>query len=99
MMSHLIGSLMKSFGPDRTLWGTDCLWWGSPQWIIQAMHRLIALHATEDSPSAVESRNRCLPGLEFRELVDDTTVSKSDSRISFAPASSPGRLKTYEGCK
>lgn len=40
MMAHLIGSLMKSFGSDHILWGTDCLWWGSPQWIIQAMHRL-----------------------------------------------------------
>jgi len=39
MMAHLLGSLMKSFGADHIIWGTDCLWWGSPQWIIQAMHR------------------------------------------------------------
>ena len=39
MMGHMLGSLMKSFGSDHIIWGTDCLWWGSPQWIIQAMHR------------------------------------------------------------
>jgi hypothetical protein len=39
MMAHLLGSLAKSFGTDHIIWGTDCLWWGSPQWIIQAMHR------------------------------------------------------------
>ena len=39
MMGHLLGSLKKSFGVDHIIWGTDCLWWGSPQWIIQAMHR------------------------------------------------------------
>ncbi|MBM3775278.1 MAG: hypothetical protein FJW37_08950, partial [Acidobacteria bacterium] len=39
MMGHLLGSLLKSFGSDHVFWGTDCLWWGSPQWIIQAMHR------------------------------------------------------------
>ena len=38
-MGHLLGSLAKSFGTDHIIWGTDCLWWGSPQWIIQAMHR------------------------------------------------------------
>jgi hypothetical protein len=30
---------MQSYGPDRILWGTDCIWWGSPQWIIEAFRR------------------------------------------------------------
>ena len=36
---HLLGQLLNSFGPDRILWGTDCIWWGSPQWIIEAFRR------------------------------------------------------------
>ena len=36
---HLLGQLMQGFGPDRILWGTDCIWWGSPQWIIEAFRR------------------------------------------------------------
>ncbi|MEK6239215.1 MAG: amidohydrolase, partial [Planctomycetales bacterium] len=27
------------FGSDHVIWGTDCLWWGSPQWVIDAMKR------------------------------------------------------------
>jgi hypothetical protein len=29
--AHVIGKLLKAFGPDHLLWGTDCLWYGSPQ--------------------------------------------------------------------
>ena len=27
-------------GPDRVVWGTDSVWYGSPQWQIEAMRRL-----------------------------------------------------------
>jgi len=37
--AHLLGQLMKAFGPDRIVWGTDCIWWGSPQWQIEAFRR------------------------------------------------------------
>jgi hypothetical protein len=33
---HFFGKLLKHIGEDRILWGTDCLWFGSPQPIIQA---------------------------------------------------------------
>ncbi len=36
---HLIGQNIKNYGVDRVLWGTDCLWWGSPQWVIDAFKR------------------------------------------------------------
>jgi uncharacterized protein len=35
-----IGTLERGLGPDRVLWGTDSLWYGSPQWQIEAMRRL-----------------------------------------------------------
>jgi hypothetical protein len=35
----LIGKNVKYFGADHVIWGTDCLWWGSPQWVIDAMKR------------------------------------------------------------
>ena len=34
--AHLLGKLLKTFGEDRVLWGTDSLWYGSPQDQIQA---------------------------------------------------------------
>jgi predicted TIM-barrel fold metal-dependent hydrolase len=38
--AHFIGSLMKELGSKRILWGTDAIWWGSPQWIIDAFKAL-----------------------------------------------------------
>ena len=34
--AHVIGKLLATFGEDRILWGTDCIWFGSPQDQIQA---------------------------------------------------------------
>lgn len=39
MCMHLIGRNIRYFGADHVLWGTDCLWWGSPQWAIEAFKR------------------------------------------------------------
>ena len=36
----LVGTLIKGLGADHVLWGTDTLWYGSPQWQIEAMRRL-----------------------------------------------------------
>ncbi len=36
---HLLGQIIKSFGVDHVIWGTDCIWWGSPQWQIEAFRR------------------------------------------------------------
>ncbi|WP_394822219.1 amidohydrolase family protein [Pendulispora albinea] len=34
--AHLLGKLLKHLGEDRILWGTDAIWYGSPQDQIQA---------------------------------------------------------------
>ena len=34
-----MGQLMDGFGPEKIIWGTDCIWWGSPQWLIEAFRR------------------------------------------------------------
>ena len=36
---HLLGQIIDAFGADHVLWGTDCIWWGSPQWLIEAFRR------------------------------------------------------------
>jgi uncharacterized protein len=36
----MLGLLVKGLGVDHVLWGTDCIWYGSPQWVIEAMRRL-----------------------------------------------------------
>ena len=39
MCQHLMGKNIKHYGSDHVIWGTDCLWWGSPQWAIDAFKR------------------------------------------------------------
>ncbi len=34
--AHVIGKLLKHVGEDYVVWGTDCIWYGSPQDQIQA---------------------------------------------------------------
>jgi predicted TIM-barrel fold metal-dependent hydrolase len=34
--AHAIGKLLKYVGEDNVVWGTDCIWYGSPQDQIQA---------------------------------------------------------------
>jgi hypothetical protein len=36
---HGIAKNIKTYGADHVIWGTDCLWWGSPQWSIEAFQR------------------------------------------------------------
>jgi uncharacterized protein len=35
-----IGTLVRGLGADHVLWGSDSVWYGSPQWQIEAMRRL-----------------------------------------------------------
>jgi len=39
MCMHLMGKNIQHYGVDHVVWGTDCLWWGSPQWVIDLMKR------------------------------------------------------------
>jgi uncharacterized protein len=39
LTAHILGQLLKGLGPKRILWGTDSMWYGSPQWQIDAFWR------------------------------------------------------------
>ncbi|MBK5292022.1 MAG: amidohydrolase family protein [Acidobacteriia bacterium] len=36
---HGISKNIQHYGSDHVVWGTDCIWWGSPQWVIDAFKR------------------------------------------------------------
>ena len=40
LCAHMLGMMIEAFGDDHVLWGTDSIWWGSPQWQIEAFRRL-----------------------------------------------------------
>jgi uncharacterized protein len=37
--AHVLGQVVDAFGPDHVVWGTDSIWYGSPQWQIEAFRR------------------------------------------------------------
>ena len=37
--AHLLGQIVDAFGVDHVLWGTDSIWYGTPQWQIEAFRR------------------------------------------------------------
>ncbi|MGB7926181.1 MAG: amidohydrolase family protein [Pyrinomonadaceae bacterium] len=39
LCAYLLGMMIDAFGADHVLWGTDSIWWGSPQWQIEAFRR------------------------------------------------------------
>jgi predicted TIM-barrel fold metal-dependent hydrolase len=49
-----IGTLVRGLGPDHVIWGTDSVWYGSPQWQIEAMRRL-------EIPNDMQQKHRFAP--------------------------------------
>lgn len=39
LCAHLLGQLLEAFGSDHVLWGTDSIWYGTPQWQIESFRR------------------------------------------------------------
>jgi len=37
--AHVLGQIIAAFGADHVLWGTDSIWYGTPQWQIEAFRR------------------------------------------------------------
>ena len=40
LAAGLLGTLIKEMGLEHVIWGTDSVWYGSPQWQIEALRRL-----------------------------------------------------------
>ena len=80
--AHLLGQLLKHFGEDKIVFGSDCVYYGSPQWQIEAMWRF---QIPEDArrqygyPELTERAKRKILGLNSARLYglsDDAEVSE-----------------------
>jgi hypothetical protein len=106
LAAGLVGQLVKGMGAERVLWGTDCVWWGSPQWQIEALRRLevpedlqkrFGFSALGPANGALKSR---ILGLNAAKLygLDPAGVQKSVRADQLermrAQRSAEGRLRT-----
>jgi predicted TIM-barrel fold metal-dependent hydrolase len=69
--AHLMGQLMKFMGPDRIVFGSDSVWYGSPQWQIDAMWRFQIpqdLRKKYGYPELTQEAKRKILGLNSAKL-------------------------------
>jgi hypothetical protein len=75
--AHIMGQLMKFMGEDRIVFGTDSVWYGSPQWQIEAFWRFQipdALRQKYGYPELTERAKRKILGLTSAKLYGIGTV-------------------------
>ena len=99
--AHVLGKLLAAVGPDRILWGTDSVWYGSPQPLIDAFRafqipeRMQEEHGypalTYDLKERILSRNaRALYG------IDDTALRPTVAQETWIDDIGPAARSTVE---
>jgi hypothetical protein len=54
LAAAMLGTLVNGLGSDKVIWGTDSVWYGSPQWQIEALRRL-------EVPEVLQEKYRYAP--------------------------------------
>ena len=69
--AHLMGQLMRFMGEDRIVFGSDSVWYGSPQWQIEALWRFRIpeeMRQRYDYPELTETAKRKILGLNSARI-------------------------------
>jgi hypothetical protein len=100
--AHLLGKLLLTFGEDHVLWGTDSIWYGSPQDQIQAFRAFQISREFQEKygyPALTPAIKRKIFGLnagrvygldpnQMRRKLDKDRVQKSKAEYLNDPRSS-----------
>jgi uncharacterized protein len=81
--AHVLGKLLKALGPERILWGTDSIWYGSPQDQIQAFRAFEItpeLQERHGYPALTPARKAKILGTNAARVygVDPATVTRCE---------------------
>jgi hypothetical protein len=93
--AHLMGQLMKFMGPDRIVFGSDSVWYGSPQWQIDAMWRFQIpedLRRRYGYPELTTDAKRKILGLNSAKLYGISTSGNLQERFKPLPADYERRI-------
>ena len=82
--AHVMGKLLLALGEDNILWGTDCLWYGSPQPLIDAFRAFQIPEEYRDRYGYPQLTSRgkekilglnaaCLYGMDPEQVRNDTS--------------------------
>lgn len=86
--AHIMGQLMKFMGPDRIVFGSDSVWYGSPQWQIDALWRFQipeAMRSKYGYPELTEDAKRKILGMNSAKLYGIRGVSSGNLEKRFSP--------------
>jgi hypothetical protein len=69
--AHIIGQLLKYMGDENIVFGSDCIWWGDPQWQLEAFWRFQIPESIRHQwgyPEITETNKRNILGLNSAKL-------------------------------
>jgi hypothetical protein len=101
--AHILGQLLKFMGEDRIIFGSDSVWYGSPQWQIEAFWRFQIpdeLRNQYGYPELTDTAKRKILGLNAARLYALPSVSGASAQDVYArvpadyEARIPDELKT-----
>ena len=86
--AHLIGQLLKFKGHNNIVFGSDSLWYGGPQWQIEAMWRFQIPEALQEQygyPALTEASRRKILGLNSARLYGVPGASEASPQGRYRP--------------
>ena len=86
--AHLLGQLLKHFGEDKIVFGSDCVYYGSPQWQIEAMWRFQIpedIQRQYGYPALTERAKRKILGLNSARLYGVSGDAEVSERADYRP--------------
>ena len=86
--AHLIGQLLKFKGANNIVFGSDSLWYGGPQWQIEAMWRFQIPEALQEQygyPALTEASRRKILGLNSARLYGVPGASEASPQGRYRP--------------
>jgi uncharacterized protein len=83
--AFILGTLIKAAGVDHVIWGTDSVWYGSPQWQIEAFRRL-------EIPDDLQSKYGFKPLGPATGKVKTTILAANQAKLYKLPLTADGRM-------
>jgi hypothetical protein len=84
--AHVLGKLLSALGPDNIVWGTDSIWYGSPQVQIDAFRAFEITAEYQERfgyPALTDAAKRKILGLNAAKLY---SVDPITTRCEYSPA-------------
>jgi predicted TIM-barrel fold metal-dependent hydrolase len=100
--AHILGQLLKFVGEDRIVFGSDSVWYGSPQWQIEAFWRFQISDELRDQygyPELTETAKRKILGLNSARLYKLPSVGGASSSGLYKPVPADYASQIPDGLK